>query len=116
VKAGGTVNNMTNITSCCERMADPGGLCAPACSLAARVRTEPRFDSGGTALEKVVAVNGLPIQVTASRFRAPKCLVAEDMSEPRSRALSLVGPVLQKAGAVNGLSNPVTASSLSEPK
>ena len=58
-------------------MAVPGGLCAPACGLAARVRTEPRFDSGGTALEKVVAVNGLSIPVTASSFRAPKCSVVE---------------------------------------
>ena len=72
MKEGGTVNNMTNITSCCERMAAPGGLCAPACSLAARVRTEPRFDSGGTALEKVVAVNGLSNPVTASSLSEPK--------------------------------------------
>jgi len=91
VTEGGTVNNRTKIPSCCESMAVPGGLCAPACGLAARVRTEPSFDSGGTALEKVVAVNGLSIPVTASSFRAPKCSVAEDMSEPRSRALILVG-------------------------
>jgi len=56
-------------------------LCATACSLAAGVRTETSFDSGGAALRKVVTVNGLSIQVNASSFRAPKCSVAQDISE-----------------------------------
>ena len=63
VTEGGTVNNRTKIPSCCESMAVPGGLCAPACGLAARVRTEPSFDSGGASFGKVVAVNGLSIPV-----------------------------------------------------
>ena len=78
---GGTANKRTNVPTCCESTAAPGGLCATACSLAAGARTEPSFDSGGAALRKVVSVNGLSIQVNASSFRAPKCSVAEDMSE-----------------------------------
>jgi len=81
VKEGGTVNNMTNITSCCERMAAPGGLCAPACSLQGAevlgcggyVRAkEPGFDFGRPALQKAVAVNGLSNPVTASSLSEPK--------------------------------------------
>jgi len=67
----GTANNRTNIPTCCESTAAPGGLNASACSLTAGVRTEPSFDSGGAALRKVVAVNGLSTPVDASSFRAP---------------------------------------------
>ena len=49
--------------------------------MAAGVRTEPSFDSGGALLGKVDAVNGLSIPVTASSFRAPRCRDAEGMTE-----------------------------------
>jgi len=38
------------------------GLGVSACGLAAGVRTEPSFDSGGALLGKVVAVNGYQSQ------------------------------------------------------
>jgi len=81
VTEGGTVNNTTNIVTCCESTAPLGSLCLPACGLAAGVRTEPSFDSGGALLGKVDAVNGLSIPVTASSFRAPRCRDAEGMTE-----------------------------------
>jgi len=77
VTEAGTVYNRANVLTCCESTAPPGGLCASAASLATGVKTEPSFDSGGDALWKVVAVNGLSTPVTASSFRAPKCSVAE---------------------------------------
>ena len=84
---GGTVNNGANILTCGESTAPPVGLCASACSLTAGFRTELGFDSGEAVLERVVAVNGLSILVTASNFSAPKasnlsvlnCSVAEDL-------------------------------------
>jgi hypothetical protein len=63
VTEGDTVNNRANILTCCESAAPPGDLCASACSLAAKVRTEPSFDSGETALRKVVTMNGRLIPV-----------------------------------------------------
>jgi len=89
-----------------------------ACGLAAGVRTEPSFDSGGALFGKVVAVNGLSIPVTASSFRAPRCRVAEGMTEGGATepSFDVGGTSLQEVVAVNGLSIPVTASSLSEPK
>jgi len=71
VTEGGIANNRTNIPTCCESTAAPGGLCATACRVAAGVRTETSFDSGGATLRKVVAVNGLSAPVNASSFRAP---------------------------------------------
>jgi len=61
----------------CENMAPPGGRCAPACSLAAKVRTKPSFDSWWDALRNVGSVSRRSIQVTASSFRAPRCSAAE---------------------------------------
>ena len=86
--------------------------------LAAGVRTEPSFDSGGTLLGKVVAVNGLSTPVTASSFRALTCRVAEGMTEGGATepSFDVGGTALQEVVAVNGLSILVTASSLSEPK
>ena len=116
VTVGATVNNRANILTCYQSTAPLGGLCASARSLAARVRTEPSFDSSGDALRKVVAVNGLSIPVTASSFRASKCSVAERIeggaTEP---CFDFGGPVLQEVVARNRLSIPVTASTLSEP-
>jgi len=64
-------------------------LCVSACGLAAGVRTEPSFDSGGALLGKVVAVNGLSTQLTVSSFRASTCRVAEGMTEGGATALCL---------------------------
>jgi len=86
--------------------------------LAAGVRTEPSFDSGGTLLGKVVAVNGLSIPVTASSFTALRCRVADGMTEGGATepSFDVGGTSLQEVVAVNGLSIPLTASSLSKPK
>ena len=117
VTEGATVKNRANILTCCENTVSPGGLCASAGSLAARVRNEPSFDSSGDALRKVVAVNGLSIPVTARSFRTPKCSVAERIVGGATEScFDFGGPVLQEVVAGNGLSIPVTASSLSEPK
>ena len=117
VTVGATVNNRAHILTFCESTTPPGGLCASACSLAARIRTEPSFDSSGDALRKAVTVNGLSILVTASSFRSSKCSVAERIAGGATEpCFDFSGPVLQEVVAGNGLSTPVTASSLSEPK
>ena len=118
VTEGSTVNKTTNIVTCCESTAPLHSLCVSACGLAAGVRTEPSFDSGGTLLGKVVAVIGLSIPVTASSFRALRCRVADGMTEGGATepSFDVGGTSLQEVVAVNGLSILVTASSLSEPK
>jgi len=45
------------------------------------VVTEPSLDSGGAALQEVVAVNGLSIPATARSLSAPSCSVAEAVTE-----------------------------------
>ena len=40
-----------------------------------------RVDSGGTALQEVVTVNGLMIPVTARSFSVPSCSIAHSVTE-----------------------------------
>ena len=58
---------------------------APTCRVAEVMTeggaTEPSFDVGGTALQEVVAVNGLSILVMASSLSELKYSVEEDMTE-----------------------------------
>jgi len=61
----------------CESMAPPGGRYASECSLGAKIRTKPTFDSGWDALRNVGSGSRRSIQMTASSFRAPRCSAAK---------------------------------------
>jgi len=51
--------------------------------------TEPFLDSGGTALQEIVAVNGPSILSTASSLSEPKCSVEEDVIRGCHKRVSL---------------------------
>jgi len=96
-------------------MAPPGGRYASACSLAAKVRTKPSFDSGWDASEcrlREQAVNPDDCQ----QLQGAEVLSCEEMIERGTTEPYFVfgGPALQSVIALSGLSNLSTTSSSSD--
>jgi len=81
VTKGVAVNDCADILGRCASTTALCKLRASTFGLVSGVVTEPSLDSGGAALQEVVAVNGLSIPATARSLSAPSCSVAEVVTE-----------------------------------